>query len=247
MTKFKYIKIYGERNTGTNYLSELIQANIKMNELKGGIKHSFFFKKNETRRDLYFKLFFHYNLGWKHSKINMAQIIKTTRFKNTLFITLTKNPYSFLLSLHKRPYHQSNKVISFSDFIRSEWKLTDRDNLGLNFINNPVELWNIKNLSYLDLLSKFESQVICLSYETLIENPILILDLIDTKLERTRQNEYVNIINSTKNDNKDYNSYRGYYLQEKWQSEISVEDYLYINSKLNKSVINYYGYKLIEH
>jgi hypothetical protein len=219
MTKFKYIKIYGERNTETNYLSELIDANIKKTDLSGGIKHPFFFKKNENIRDLYFKLFFRFNLGWKHSKINMNQIIKSTQFKNTPFITLTKNPFSFLLSFYTRTYHQSNKAISFSDFIRSEWPLTNRDNLGVNLINNPMDLWNIINQSFLDLLSKFENQVICLTYKTLIENPISIINLIDIKLEKSKQHEYVKIMNSIKNDDKDFNSYRSYYLQEKWLSK----------------------------
>ncbi len=46
------------------------------------------------------------SLGWKHSIPGLDVIKKSAKSNQTLFITITKNPYSFLLSLHQCPHHR---------------------------------------------------------------------------------------------------------------------------------------------
>jgi hypothetical protein len=110
----KLIKIYGERNTNTNYLGELISLNLDVAEVLGVVPQSM--RRIQTRlpvknalRDIYFQFTYARNLGWKHAKVeDPAHIRKYSLVKNNevRFITLTKNPYSWLLSLFRRPYHQ---------------------------------------------------------------------------------------------------------------------------------------------
>ena len=70
------------------------------------------------------------------------------------FLTITKNPYSWLLSLHRRPYHQKiDRNLSFEQFLQSKWTTLKRDN-SAPVLNSPIELWNKKNRSYLNLDKK---------------------------------------------------------------------------------------------
>jgi hypothetical protein len=106
------IKIYGERNTGTNYLASLIERNISFIELRENacaispVDSSIALSKMGK-------------LGWKHRLVSAQHLQKNDiRRESILIITLTKNPYSWLLSLHRRPYapiHKRKSIVSFDD------------------------------------------------------------------------------------------------------------------------------------
>ena len=100
------VKIFGERNTGTNYLSKLIASNLLVKIKRGTVPKISPFALNEFTKDLFFFLSKKCNLGWKHSYIDYdIALLKEVEEYKTAIITLTKNPYSFLLSLYKNPYH----------------------------------------------------------------------------------------------------------------------------------------------
>ena len=92
------LKIYGERNTGTNYLIQLLGRHIDFIEEKGS---AYLLASTKPTVDLDETD----GLGWKHRLIS-AEYLRERGVKreSILIITLTKNPYSWLLSLHKRPY-----------------------------------------------------------------------------------------------------------------------------------------------
>lgn len=113
------VKIYGERNTGTNYLEQLLKKNLlnlpeeKQANISIMPSPSLLLPKNELdKQDLA-------QLGWKHRFIDVAFLRKCGfEKKSGLILTLTKNPYSWLMSLHKRPYapiHLRNRVIAFDE------------------------------------------------------------------------------------------------------------------------------------
>ena len=126
------LKIYGERNTGTNYLSELVFLNLDVDILPGqtptivrSIQESKLFPGDELLRDIYFSLRFHKNLGWKHMLVESPASLKRYRIcsDKLFFVTLSKNPYSWLLSLFKNPYHQYWKQKpGFEEFLTSPWQ-----------------------------------------------------------------------------------------------------------------------------
>ena len=151
----KQIKLYGERNTGTNYLSKLIELNLNAEQIPGVAPASVqkiqqALPGKELIRDIYFQYSYKKNLGWKHTHVKPYK--QTSR--NLAFLTLTKNPYAWLLSLHRNPYHQHyTRKPSFKDFLQQPWRTVRRDNLK-HTIKNPIELWNLKNQSYLQLEKK---------------------------------------------------------------------------------------------
>ncbi|MEM9164412.1 MAG: hypothetical protein AAGC54_15255, partial [Cyanobacteria bacterium P01_F01_bin.4] len=88
----------------------------------------------ETLKDLYFATTFRHNLGWKHAFVKANRVLKASDQLaiRPAFITITKNPYSWLLSLYKRPYHQYKKKEhrpDFETFIASPWKTVGREDL----------------------------------------------------------------------------------------------------------------------
>lgn len=240
------IKIYGERNTGTNYLSRLIVNNLNTTELRGTVPNSNFWQKSEFNKNLYFLFTFHRNLGWKHTFVNTSKLKLLHNTENICFITLTKNPYSFLLSLYKKPYHYKGILPkSFSDFLTTKWYVQKRDNIKANYYNNPIDLWNSKNTSYLDLKKNFDSQTLNIKYEDLLANPNEVIDKISSYFMLNKNQIFNNYTKSTKEDQKSFSYYQKYYIEEQWINELSDEEINIISQNLDPKIIKHYGYNIL--
>ena len=240
------LKIVGERNTGTNYLSQLVNENLRVQILNGSAKKVFGLNKSEFYKDLYFKITEKENLGWKHANVYNDNFIEQLRNNSKIkVVILVKNPYSFLLSLHKRPYH--NFLLSklkFIEFLKTKWKTVKREKVNV-VIKNPIELWNNKIKSYFNLLEDFPRQVLIIRYEDLIISPIAELKKINNITHADfDENHFQNILKSTKNESKYFEDYAKYYQNEEWSDKISVEEFKIINSELNIDLLNKLDYKL---
>jgi len=265
------IKIYGERNTGTNYLIKLIDLNISCSLLRGSDPEALraiqkWIPGHEFLLDIFFQLTYPANLGWKHSIVKQVDELKKTKIcmKNIFFITITKNPYSWalslfkrpyhlqynfnifkepkywLLSLFKRPYHYSAKKWTFEKFLTSRWHTTKRENAP-HIFDNPITMWNRKNVSYIELNKLFPTANI--KYEDLILNPEKTIDTIASKFKLTKKHSKLeNFVKSTKGDAKDFSFYQKYYLEEKWRKELSKESIDIINKNIDEKLLEYYYY-----
>ena len=256
----KYVKIYGERNTGTNYLMKLIKLNFNVKVFRGieplylfMWPYFFYFmfpplyKKIPFGRwiiDNYFKLSLPKNLGWKHSMISSDVLKSIDNFSGMVFfVTITKNPYSWLLSLHNRPYHTQDKYDSFEEFLIKPWVTWSRDNYYKNF-KNPIEMWNIKNKSYIDLSKKYNVKNI--RYEDLLNDFNSLLSKLSDFFDIDKKfDSFKNVGKSTKGDKKDFDFYKNYYLNELWKDKLSDDSIDIINSILDESVLDFFGYKKI--
>jgi hypothetical protein len=248
----KIVKIYGERNTGTNYLVEMFKLNFEIKVLKGAVDPKInrfinFSPNPEMLRDLYFELANKYVLGWKHSEIKIDDFYTENEsfLQKVRFIVLIKNPYSWLLSLYRRPYHYfGNKNASFENFLESPWRTMKRDNSRISEYRNPIDMWNRKNKSYIDLKSCFN--VIIIKYEEMIKDHIKTLRYIEKALKLTKKNDSLSNFNkSTKDSNKDFDFYKDYYGNERWKQKLTNENIKTINSYLNKDLIKYFDYGLL--
>ena len=246
----KLIKVYGERNTNTNYISKLLELNLNVTQVPGTIplviqRILHFLPYNESIRDLYFKLSFASNLGWKHSLVKpWSDIEKCSITKSSLFfLTISKNPYSWLLSLYRNPYHQYyTKKPSFETFLRSKWKTVSRDNVRKS-LSSPIELWNIKNRSYLGLDSR---RTLNITTESIFEDSQVCIRNISEKFSIEMKSEhFIDYERSTKGASKDRNHYRDYYLSEKWRDDLSDEAIVTINELVDKDLMKYFGYRII--
>ncbi|MFC1876752.1 hypothetical protein ACFL2E_05715 [Thermodesulfobacteriota bacterium] len=246
----KLIKVYGERNTNTTYVSKLIKLNLQAVEVPGIVppfvlKLQKILPGKELVRDIYFNLTYRNNLGWKHTCVKpFEELSKYINFRSDLvFLTITKNPYSWLLSLYRRPYHQYySERPSFETFLQRPWKTIGRDNTK-PVLKSPIELWNIKNKSYLQLK---ETNTLNVTTESIFENPESILENISRQLSIKRiSDRFVNYERSTKDKSKDSNYYRNYYLSEKWRDDLSSDAIAIINESIDIKLMSHFGYKLL--
>ncbi len=246
----KRIKIFGERNTNTNYMSKLIALNLKIREISGVVPRTILAAQKilpgrERLRDIYFHYTYKHNLGWKHACVKPEQIKGSTvdRKNDICFLTITKNPYSWLLSLHRNPYHQYyGEKPGFEDFLRTPWKTVKRDNTS-SLLQNPIELWNIKNNSYL-LLSSWE----CLNIttENIFANPGTVIDQISCKFQIEKKTyKFINYEHSTKEKSKNNTFYSDYYLNERWRDKLSTEAISIINEKIDPKLMAFFRYEIL--
>ncbi len=244
------LKIYGERNSGTNYLSQLIALNLPQVRLLPGVVPRWlqlFFPRAETPRDLYFQRTFKRNLGWKHAMAPTAEQLAHVVYppQHLYFVTLTKNPYAWLLSLYRRPYHLAGKKPeSFLAFLQQPWPVVRRENYDQPQFQNPIDMWNQKNHAYIRL--KNYALVLHLRYEDLLASPEQAVARIADFVHQPLTTIFRNIERSTKGDPLDFSSYQTYYLQEAWREKLSSEEIRYINSFLDPNVVSFFGYTLLE-
>lgn len=247
----KLVKVYGERNTGTNYIDKLIRMNLEAILLNGvAPRHIQILQRilpgKQIVRDRYFELTYGKNLGWKHTRVKSESELRQYDIlkKGVCFVTVTKNPYSWLLSLHRRPYHQYyGEKPDFVSFLRTPWKTVGRDHCE-SVLRNPVELWNIKNKSYLRL-KPFECANV--TSESVLADPKALIDGLSDSFSIPTSNKYFsNLDESTKDKSKNFDYYNDYYLNERWKDELTDESISIINSRLDKSIVDHFGYELLD-
>jgi hypothetical protein len=245
------IKVYGERNSGTNYLEQLLANNLDVQILKFQPKwhHILLLKliRYDFIEDLVFFLQRKQMLGWKHGCPRVEEI-KQYQASPLVLITITKNPYAYLLSLHRNPYHfKGEKENKFVDFLKQKWFLRRRDFCGSGYLKSAIELWNVKNRSYLDLKKQVSNKVLNLSYEALLENPEPVIQSVAQKLNIGLKNEgeFQNVEFSTKDSERTFNEYRNYYLNLEYCKELTGKSIECINQSLDMSVVSFFDYKVL--
>jgi hypothetical protein len=143
-------KIYGERNTGTRFLSQLIKANFDV-EL--------------TDR-----------LGWKHGRINLVpehdQVFCLTISKRpeNWLVSMYRRPYEMsrksTIKVDFNIQHRESPVqATFSEFIRAPWIAIPRDQVFYHTYPSLLELYHEKLRSYTHPLKRHH-----IRYEELVAN-----------------------------------------------------------------------------
>lgn len=251
------LKIYGERNTGTNYLSKLVGLNLDVDQLPGVVpklpglvpKPVFalqrLLRRKDRLRDAYFALTYGRNLGWKHALVEPERIARRLdgAAQRAGVVTITKNPYSWLLSMHRRPYNKAHgPQLPLEEFLRTPWKTVGCERAP-RMLPTPVDLWNVKNAAYLRLRESVPA--LNVKYEDILEDPAGIIQLIATTFSMGRTSDrFQDYTEPTKNRDrdKDSNHYRDYYLNERWKSKLSPEAIALINERLDGGLMDHFEY-----
>ncbi|MCB0617889.1 MAG: hypothetical protein KDC32_11880 [Saprospiraceae bacterium] len=234
------VKILGERNSGTNYLHHLLRLNFSLDILPGVAPD---FLRTEHERDHFFERSAGENLGWKHALAPDLQLLHRSKGDpdRVVFLTITKNPYSWLWSLYRRPYHATQLYDNFDQFLQTPWKTVKRENAPTQF-DNPVELWNKKNISYLEL-TKYATALNLRYEDFLVDFEHQLRRISDFLGQTTKQVPFQNQINGTKrNGLPDFFSYRRYYLGEHWRHHLTNSQIALINNHLDPDLLQSFGY-----
>ena len=168
--KIKYFRIFGERCSGTNFITHLVEANC--NEINDfalfGHKHFpywFDFPINPSIMKA---------IGYPHDNDSLE------RSGDCLFIIILRDPYDWLCSFFGDPHEVTDEIKNhgFSCFIRSIWK-SSSDVCGLIDDYNPytkapfknvLELRKYKTINYLSM-GKNVKNFCLVRYEDLENDP----------------------------------------------------------------------------
>ena len=242
-----YFKVLGERNCGTNFLEQLCKQNLSLEILRGNPHRRVPLKRFEVSHDLYFSWTQKWNLGWKHAMAPPKELVlEHPKYEHLGICVMIKNPYSFLLSLFRRPYQYIGKAPeSFHDFLMAPWKTNKRERWPKGFFESPIDLWNQKSRSYIDFCKGLPEHSMLIKYEQLVKNPEEVVDSLAQLLGQELK-DFQNISESTKGEKgKDFGSYKEYYLEEKWREKLDGESISFINSQLDKELTTELGYKVL--
>ena len=209
----RFIKIYGQQNSGTIYLEWLLKKNLDAVLLDS------------------------FDFGWKHRVAPLEDEL-TDKMKNeVLFICLVKNPYSWLISMHKRPYfHESLRKLSFLDFLKYSY----------GDYKNPMIMWNIKNNSYLSMGGYIKFHEV-LRYEDILADPSGFINNIAEKYNFPKPTIFKNISNLLTNTHgiKSQKFHKEYYLSEEWRKNLRHDHVQQINTSLDKELMLKLNYSII--
>lgn len=182
-----YIKLFGERNSGTMFLFRLLQKNITntkplSNYYKGGT-------------------------GWKHGKPNL-KLLKKYDKNNLLLVCIVRELKSWLNSMHHRPYH-IKKIKNFNKFITRSTinidKRKDHDTRVYAHEKNQ-NLFQLRYSKYLEYNKLFEGyNVVLVNLTYLQKNYETFLNKICQEFSLKRRPKLVTIDHHTKTKNKTQN------------------------------------------
>jgi hypothetical protein len=256
------VKVFGERNTGTNLITQLIKNNVNCVMCAGTAKEfvSFFrFKSTAASRigvlfgndrfisrELYIDKCFDRQgplNSWKHS----ATVFHSADgFKNTKIVFAIRSPASWLLALHQRPHNRTtnNRAKCFSDFLSAESECTGKHRLKQRMIK-PTQLWNAKAASYLDFMELLDNagiQYAIVKFEDLVTDQVDAMSKMFNVLDIDLDREFQPIKSSTKDSKKNYDWYKKYYGRREWLNELDELASELICEEIDWAVAERFGY-----
>lgn len=256
MPAVERVKIFGERNTSTNALKRLIEMNSAARvlpsiaaDLKPGFQTpvNVFIRRlmgreyTETRIDRIFETA-PPDRFWKHCATIFDDV---SVFAGTLVLFLVRNPYSWLQALHRRPYHARQPVPDrLEDFLATPWRPVRRDRIGERAVT-PMELYNAKLRSYLDMIGKLDRadhRFAVLTFEDFAIDQIAVFERLRHQLKSPATDPRP-LERSTKDKSRDKNFYRDYYGRELWKEDISDQARAVMNEGIDWEVAGRFGYE----
>jgi len=225
------VKIFGERNTGTNALRQIITGNSasrclpstsgELNRVIGRIGNTSWLPGKKWRERLLDSAFEGRGplCAWKHCATNFPD---AAPFDDLLVLFIVRHPASWLVSLFKRPYQRLGRhPRSIADFLDSEWRTVGRERLG-GAAFRPLELLQVKLDSYVNFARKLEQRGIShrfLRFEDLVLQQREVYSSIAPELESPRA-DFEELQASTKDPSKSLDDYRAYYGSERWREAL---------------------------
>jgi hypothetical protein len=228
------IKIFGERNTGTNVLREMILRNSASAVLPGTVAEADQTEaaairamreagasrsEREARIDAF--LMRQPPAGqWKHRATDPEDL---GDLPGDVHVLMTfRHPLSWLLSLHRnRQDRLSKPPDDFLEFLRFEWPLLGRDRLEARALT-PPGLYEAKLAAHrrlADFLAARGRAPTLVRFEEIVEDQGAVFERLRPWLDRPNA-RFEPIEDSTKDPAKNAAHYRAYYAGERWREAL---------------------------
>lgn len=163
---YSRIKVFGERGTGTNFITQMIHANFQVDVLMqpsvsdapgaAKLKVPGLRPKRPKEIQQYIEDHQHFHGlrtfgGWKHACLTDRLIDTLPGADTTLFICVVRHPALWAKSFHREPFATFLEPDpDLTTFLRHPWVTRFRDEVPELILDSPALLWRLKNQSYLD-------------------------------------------------------------------------------------------------
>lgn len=180
------VKILGERNSGTNFLKDVLEDNFEVSVYPGIEERTRMQNFLLTRAVIPMKIRenmmermeekAHFERlsetgGWKHALVTPRFITGFFEPQGCQVICITRHPLAWARSMQANPFHAFGDVpADFDTFINTPWKTRARDELGGATLPSVLVLWREKLRAYLEYAEKYDDFYV-LRYEDLLLNP----------------------------------------------------------------------------
>ena len=257
-TPISRIKVFGERNTGTNFAERLIALNYPaLTVLRHGNNDGLAEQAARFGPDLTPLVLerlidgrraaeFPQNFGWKHAAVSVGRLRSVPSFRTTGFVLLVRNPFRFLASLWRRPYNlimPGGPPQDLSTFLRTPILANQRDGLEYAWIASPVDLWTAKVRAHIEAAQELRQQALLVRYEDLVAQPTLITEWLGgLGLAEPRTFEIPDA--STKGDALRYQDYRAEAAEKDPAEAFSACDRDFIAGRLEDDLCERFAYSL---
>jgi len=248
-------KVFGERNTGTGALVKFLAQNyavelmpVQSGDLGAGQDKRIAWARTQppavrqvAHQAAVDQLFAEHPdcLGWKHC----APVFSDRVTPDIHFFFCVKNPYTWLLSLFKRPYDTLQEPAGdLMSFLTRPWLTVRREKLP-PIIASPILLWSIKMQAYARFAEQARAIGCGVTYvrsEDTIADPLHVANLgLPFPL---KGKEATPVTESTKDKGKTVEDYRAYYLEGGWKAGLSREAARFITANVTWSLGEPLGY-----
>jgi len=263
--KLNYIKVFGERNTGTRVLLRMLeqQAHVltypvdaidgpdifhspKYDPLREQIAKSFDGPWHRLYRDVIRDMETIGNCptrGWKHAA---AVWNEAYNVQQAHVVFCVRNPYSWLLSLMKHSYHiVGPRPATVEEFVVRPWLTLEREEME-RLVISPMELWNIKLRSY----ESFSAQAVQIPPQVIrLEDFVAdaegvvrgVLDGFGIPVSRMQK-----LAVSTKKDARTAAEISAYYAREGWRENLTSGVVETLNSQIDWEIAARHEYTWLD-
>jgi len=258
------VKIYGERKTGTTFLTDLIRRNFSIPLLSGtpdrpnrvererllervadrssGVRRIVLdrISDQENRRAL------PDTLGWKHMYPPIALLQTIPDFvAGTLFLVTVKHPVYWLLSYHRRPldYIINCAKLGFTEFLHEPFVPTLRDSVETPLYSSAVEFYGEKVDGY-RRLSELTPRFELVRYEDLLTDVPGFVEQLASKHGLPRHSDRP-VIRETSTNRREstFDEYRQEYRLDRVRDAVSSDDFDFIVQTFGCERLNWLGYR----
>ncbi len=256
-----FVKVFGERNTGTRALLQMLRRSGEVSlrmagagsaaeqrrraELEARISEQFTGAWRKLYLDALRDNLRHRTdplVTWKHAAPEWHQSFADER-ANVIF--MVRNPYSWALSMVRRPYHiAGRRPAGLEELLTRPWLTQRRDNTGI-LLPDVMALWHAK----LDAYRRFAVQAKAhgvntsvLNFEDFVADPVASAKaalqqcgIPSENLRPARRN--------TKDSEQHLSEIQAYYAREKWRADLTRQSVAMINARMDWELAGEYGYR----
>jgi hypothetical protein len=257
------IKVMGERNTGTRAVIRMLSAleNVKLagrprnlvrpaddpllRQVQTSLKGSWAKQYRDAIRDQDSTAAGALH-AWKHA---CARFEPEMLGLDLSVVFMVRNPYSWLVALYNRPYHQKGpRAYSLHNFLRQPWMTERRDATAEIVLECPMRLWSLKVASYerfTELTEGDDVEAVWIRLEDFVMDPVRVLSDVLCKLEIPGA-EGLKVTEPTKARSGSLEDMQDYHCRQLWRRGLTSEAVAEINRHVDWDLAESFGYQRLD-